>query len=31
LLAAALYAITMKLLHAKIFEECIHFIRSHKF
>ena len=30
LIAAALYAITMKLLHAKIFEECIEFIRNRK-
>lgn len=28
--AAALYAITMKLLRARIFEECIEFIRSKK-
>ena len=30
LLAAALYAITMKLLRARIFEECVEFIRSKK-
>ena len=30
LIAAALYAITMKLLHAKIFEECVEFIRNRK-
>ena len=29
-LAAALYVITMKLLHARILEECIEFIRSKK-
>ena len=28
IVAAALYALTMKLLHAKIFEECIEFIQS---
>jgi hypothetical protein len=30
LLAAALYVITMKLLRARILEECIEFIRSKK-
>ena len=30
LIAAALYAVTMKLLHAKIFEECVEFIRNRK-
>ncbi|MBQ9554839.1 MAG: lipopolysaccharide biosynthesis protein [Muribaculaceae bacterium] len=28
IMAAALYALTMKLAHARIFEECIEFIRS---
>ena len=31
LLAAALYVMTMKLLHARILEECIEFISSRKF
>ena len=30
LLAATLYVLTMKLLHARILEECIEFIRSKK-